>query len=590
MASTTPKSQLILGYRDLFGEDPPEDRIAMIRGLCKDTLIGEIARLNYMLKPKENIHQDTSLETQREELFYMCGEITALHQKYLNLLKPFRSSNSDYPILFTRQACLFAAEEIINSDLVPIAGFTMQHSWEALLKYYLAVSSTITDMRTKGEKGDLELEGAAVAQPTETDESGEVFETVSPFEEINAKIIVLNELSLSSEPFYIAYRGYRLLEFLTSREDIGIYTKEHIAGSYNMEYPQFIYELLSMYIANNKGKENNIRTPFRDRELDASFLFFPAPGSEQMFITLSQVIQNPKPITLLSIRKYPFYKASIGYILVDNIFLIEKCYSQFLNDFWFDKIKGVVDDKGTKPYDIRRYRGIIGAFLENYFDNIIRYCFAKSVYFHVRTFNELKVLVDRKNKELLDVYIRFSDKVFLAEVKSTGIYDNEKYSGSLDAFYKNDRTGFFNSFGMGQLIEAISLLDAQAKKFDAGFPERGSIKLYPAIIVNEKALQTPLMAEVFYDRFQELFPAGLNSRIKVQALSIIHLSDWENMEDHIHEDPFDFFRVLKFHVRNKQFMPPFYNTLILKDIKAKHRKTMKIFEEIIDKYQRPGQE
>src|SRR5215831_16678854 len=92
----------------------------------------------------------------------------------------------------------------------------------------------------------------------------------------------------------------------------------------------------------------------------------------------------------------------------------------------------------------------------------------------------------------------------LAEVKSTGIYDKEKYCGNLDEFYKEGREKFFDAFGLTQLLNAINNLPETAEQFDSSFPKSKRIKLFPALIVNEKALQTPLMAQVFNGRFQEL--------------------------------------------------------------------------------------
>lgn len=550
--------------------------------------MGELSRLNYALKPKFKMHADTSFETQNNELFYMCGQNRLLMDKFARLLAPFSGTKSNYPILFTRQACLFAMEEVIHSDLTPIEGFTMAHSWEKLLNYLLAVNSVITRMDSEDDgKEELSDPKSTPPAPEQQDHQSPIFETLSPFEEINRKTLVLNELSLSTDPIYLAYRGYHLLKYFSEHPELGPLVDAYLQELYRISYPEFIYELTSRYFANNKDGQNDFFLEMTGRRLDTTMLFSPDAESEPMFQTLSQVLPNEHPIRLTSIRKYPFHHAGRYYLAMDMVFMLEKGYNQFLNDFWFDRIKGLKNEKGKAIFPIKRYRGIFGEFLENYLDSALAYSFANARHFHLFKFNDLNIFADGQNVQLLDVYIRNSDKIFLSEVKSTGIYDNEKYANDMEGFYRNDRDGFFNSFGMGQLIKAIDRLVAQARIFDPGFPRKGSIKVYPAIIVNERALQTPAMAKVFQDRFKELLPPGIDKRLKIQPLSIVHLTDWENMEDHLHEDSTSFFKIMKFQVRNPQFMPPFYNTLAIQGVKKPPRKAMALLEEIVQTYQRP---
>ena len=451
---------------------------------------------------------------------------------------------------------------------------------------------SITDIKKKEEEQKTKTSQLSSKEQLldtnlgKNDQTVAVFDDLSPFEEVNRKMLVLNELSLNSNPFYLLYRGYRLLEYWSGRAEIGEELTIYIKEEQNMAYPQYIYELCSMYFGNNVGKKNNLRLGSTGLELDLTFIYFPAPGSEKMFENFSQVLHNPYPIRLTSIRKYPFYKTTKGYCVIDSIFMLEKGYSQFINDFWFDRVRQLMDESGKNKFPIRRYRGLFGGFVEEYFGKIIDYAFEKSKHFHIYKFDKLKVFIDKHNVELLDIYIRNSNNIFRGEVKSTGIYDNEKYSGDLDGFYRHDREGFFNAFGMGQIFRAIELLDDNAKYFDPRFPSKGSFKLYPALIVNEKVLQTPIMAKVFNDYFMKALPKGLHKRVKIQALSIIHISDWENMEDHLRETPTDFFKIMKFHVRDALFIPPFYNSVVLKQVKQHPKKVWNMMENLVQKYQR----
>jgi hypothetical protein len=93
------------------------------------------------------------------------------------------------------------------------------------------------------------------------------------------------------------------------------------------------------------------------------------------------------------------------------------------------------------------------------------------------------------------------------------------------------------------------------------------------------------MARVFNDYFKAALSKKINKRIKIQPLSIMHLSDWENMEDHLHEEPSDFFKIMKFHVREPVFIPPFFNSIILKGLKKKPGKVLKLMENLVRTYQ-----
>lgn len=583
MTLTLPKPQLILGYRDLFKEEPPNDRLMLLHGMDKETVLAEILRLNYTFRPWERMYQDTSFSTQSRELLYMCGENKELYNLYATRLTPFTKMQDDYSLLFTRQTCLFAAEEIIQSNLAHVPGFTMKDSWDALLRYLFAVNSTITDIRMEDEKKGDTLPGTSplVDEPSET-----IMTSISPFEDINKRTFTLNELSLDTNSVTLINRGLKLLEYLTRSSDIGVITTSYLFEMYGMEYDHFIYELASMHFSNNQKKTNNMVRESGSGEIDMTFMYFPAPDSESLFEAFSKIFPSTSPIKLQSIRKYPFYKGSKGYMVTDNIFLLEKGYTQFINDFWFDKVRHIKGPDGGVEFPVRRYRGIIGDFIESYVGEMIEYAFSEAKHFKVKKFDELMVVEKGKQVELLDLYIREKNQIFLAEVKSTNIYDDARYGESLGSFYKHDRNQFFKSFGIHQLVHALELLVRHAHIFDPGFPPKGGIKVYPTIVVNEKGLQTPLMAQVFNTYFKTVLPASLDQRLKIQPLIIMHVSDWENIEDHLHKCPKDFFKLLKYHVRSPNFMPPFYNTIRLKEINRKPYKAIQQLGELVKKYQR----
>jgi len=569
MVDTLPKNQAILKYEDFFNKAPPKNALDLIHNYCKATVLGEFAGLNYRLKPKNTMYYDTSLDTQINLLFYFCGSNEDLFNKYRKLYSRFIYNKNNYSSIFTRQTCLYASEQLVNSRLKEIEGFTMRYSWEGLLRYLLAVNSEIT--RQSDQPNDIE------------NKEKEVFN----FETLNPKLIPLNELSIEVNPLYTPFRGHKLMEYLSNHLEFGSHFKTYFIKTYGITFDHFIYELLSMYYANNRDGLNDITNEFTGEKLDTSFYYTVKNEDVALFDELSQVFENTKTERLISIKKYPFYKSLTGqFLLLDNILLLDKSYNQFINDFWFDTIKLVKEDATHLKFGVDYYRSVIGYFVENYSKEIFDYSFKTDKHHVLKTFNELKVQNGSGEIELADIYIRYTKKIFIAQVKSTGLYDDQKYSGDVNEMYRKDRDQFFDSFGIDQIITTIRNLKDVITQVDPAFPLDKNCHIFPAIVVNEKAMQTPLMAQIFNDRFNEKIVALKLDKLKINPLCIIHISDLEQMEDYLHDSPPEFWRILKYHLRSPEFIPPFYNSINRLNIKSDFKKTRILFEKLVLKYQK----
>lgn len=543
--NTISKATLILGFKEFFNHEPPEDRLSILAGICKRNLIAEFAGLNCRLKPNNSRYYDTSLETQIKELEYFCGIDPALHKHYAAIADKFTKNKKEYPLIFTRQTCMYALEEIIQSDLPVIEGFSMAkvEVWNSIFKYILSVNTAITAI----EEGNDEIVN---------------------FETLNPKMLPLNELALDTDPFYIPYRAHSLFEYLSSNNEIKEHFENYLNTNYNLTFEKYIYEVLRMYLAN------------RHENSSLNFAYnVTAPKDLHLFEIFSQRFKSAEVHKLLSIRKYPFYKSREGsFILSDNILLLDKLYSQFINDFWFDYLKNV------GAWNIKKYKSTIGYFFEFYVKGIIDYAFKNAKYYVVRQFQELNISYQGNQIEIADLYIRYNSKVLIGQVKSTTLYDTEKYSGNLDQFYKSKREEFFASFGVNQLVQSIKLLNEAIPNVDNKFPYNKALKVFPVIIFNEKALQTPLMANVFQERFLELMKDFQSNKIYVYPLSLVHISDLETIQDLLNKNPGEFWELLKYHCRFPKFMPPFYNSIHRKDIRPEHKRTMALYENLIPKF------
>jgi len=191
MKQNLPKPQLILEYEHFYGEPPPLDKLDIIKNVPTQALLYEIAGLNYRLKPKNEVYFNNSLEFQIKELQYFLKDNT-IYRNYAAVAERYSKSKQDYPLFFTRQGCIFAIEEILNSSFesdIPNNEFGTIEHWEAIVKYLLAVNTEIT--KIKDEKDDNK----------------------NDFESLNPKFIPLNELGIEIDPVYTPFRGYHLLKY-----------------------------------------------------------------------------------------------------------------------------------------------------------------------------------------------------------------------------------------------------------------------------------------------------------------------------------------------------------------------------------------
>lgn len=519
--NSKPKRQLILSYQDFFGEEPPEDRLSLIRGFSKKHLLYEIAGLNFRLFEPGSLRLDLSKDRQAAEISYFFEKNPHLHEQYFEAIYK-HVDGDDYPWIFNRACNLFALEEILNADeFVDIEGFEMTGEvFDGIFRYLLAVNSQITKIKRKQD--DL----------------------VS-LESINADSIVLNELIIEDNPAHILYRGVRLLDYFSSHPFYGNEIKEYFDGIFNDEPHKFIFELLSMYFNNRNGHQ-----PFNFyyRTLEPHpFLDYLSNGS----------IKNKDFVKLLTVKKSPVYKdVDNRYIVLDMGFLISKGYDFFINDFWFDHLKVKTSLK------IDSYKGHegIGSFFEGYVEEILKPCFSHLKYPKPMFFDDLKIKVGKEEPEVADIYIRQNKKVLVGQVKASPIYDNEKYSGEFQKLYKNNREDFFDKFGVNQVVTSIKNILKHYSLFDPNLPRRG-LEFYPIIVLNDKIFKTPFFANVFNDRFQELIKQEKMEAINIRPLTVAHISDLEYLEDGLIKKNVNIWDLLKYHTKHKPLIPPFYKSL-----------------------------
>jgi hypothetical protein len=546
-----PSSLGITGYHTLFGTQPPEDRLSLIQHLSKDIILLEIAGLNYRLSGGTSREVDTSLERQLQELFWFCGKDRFLFTKYRGMIAALK--NGSRINLFSRAQCVFAIEELIQSHLPIIEGFSMTapNSWEPLLQYLLSVNTAIT--RITEEKDDEPIN----------------FETLSP------KLLPLNEAMILNDPVFLVNRGQDLLHYLAAHQDVGDHLKTYLLNTYKLSPDEFIFQIYSLVMANQSDAQH----------LDFHYQVADDHPSKYLFEILSAKFENPDLKTLINIRKNPFFKRSENrYILTDQHYLLEKAYYQLINDFYFDYLKAT-DKANGEPFTMQDYKSVIGRFFESYIDSLIRYGFENDGKTVVKTLDELKLIVNHQPVELCDVYLRNYNKVVIAEIKSVTIYDKEKFGGDVDALYKNNREKFFKDFGVDQVIKGIKSLTGKMKEIDPGLESVKKLMIYPVIFLNDKAFQTPLMTSVFNKRFKELVGDFKESSLHIFPLTLIHVSEMEQMQQSIRQNSAVLWQLLESNFRQKDgVIPPFYLTLNRHKIRYNYKIILPRLMWMLDKF------
>jgi hypothetical protein len=531
---TPPKLQLIVGYENIIGPIKNLDRISLIEAIPLRMLIYEIAGLNHRLKTNVMYLGEGHINIQYRELGYFSRAYE--DKRYFNaIIKYSKHEKNKNVMIFSRQSCAFALEEIINSDRFG-EDFNYKMNFEDLdkiFRYLLAVNSELVKITGKPELN------------------------TSTFEHLNAKLLTSNELTLHTDLIYAPYRGYQLCNFLEKDDEFKNVFNEYFE-SIGISYKVYIEQILLMTVV-LKYNDN------REREFD----FIVENSQDILFEFLSIRYLNNDTIKLLSIRKSPFIKVEdlklsernlSRYILADHGLLAEKSYYQFINDFWFECVKLKLNDNNKPHFTIKDYGSKIGKFFEDYVEKIFRAMLNEYPYSMLLLFDELKDGKDQN--ELADIYFRNRNKIFICQVKAGKINSKQKFGGDLMSFYDNNRNKFFSNFGVNQLVNSIkNIEDRISQNLDKDYPVGSQRRIFPALIVDDLALKTPLMASVFNIRFKELMSSYNGKKVNINSLILIHISDLESIEELISKTPKKFWDILEKANQREGFIYPF-NSII----------------------------
>lgn len=536
MTRLAPNTRLVLEYSSFFN-DEPKPRLQFLEGLSKEAILYELAYLNHLIKPKNTIYFDSSFSTQKEILRYLL-KTDVLYTHYLRVFENHFVEKLS-PIIFFRGTFLYAIEEIYQSDQVAsIERFRFENvgQWERLFKYLLAVNTELLKLKSISKEAD--------ENPT--------------FENLNPASLPINELMVEVNPVFTVYRSLLMFDFFLKTKKYSERLLHYFNNTYGCRPKEFV----------QKFQRIMMHESYEDKKFGFSY---PSAGEDPFLETLCRKTTSRDIFKFIAIRKSPLIKVNGNeYLLTDSILLIEKCYSQFLNDFWFDFLKRECNDKDRENKEIVEFRAYFGRFFEQYCCGILERIFRKykhSVFFSLY---QLDIPDSKGEREFSDFYFRYSNKIILGQIKGGSVNDQSKYGGDIEDLYQLGREEFFDRFGVDQLVESVSTLIEKAPLFDKSFPDGKQINVFPILIVNEKVFQTALFADIFNDRFEELTQELNFKKVNVKRLLLTHVSDWENLEAFLFESPKRIWEVFESNYRDKKFVPAFSNT-INKLVPAKKR-------------------
>ena len=526
------KSALFVGYEIVFGHKYAGDRIDFLKDIPQRAVLYELAGLNLRLRPPLEKQFKTSFIDQLRELEYFCKHDQKMMLPCYAALRKvnvqLHSQHGGSPIMFSRPANVFALQEIFERlpDLDNPKFEWSMSDWENLLKYYLCVNDVIS--RYDSQEYDL---------------------THQPFEKLAAGSGFLNEMTVINDPIYTIKRFIHLVEYLEQDTVLSKSVTEHFA-KIGLQAKDFARHILAMCYF-HKGDRDDHKFYYR---LDPEKPDQKESINALEYFSKRRTGKKMHELDLIEVRKSPVFKDSLGYyVLLDILFIMDKMYELFINDFWFDTVK-------PSGIDIKRYKGRIGLFFELYAAQLLRQTFPFVKYPALKCLDELKVTIKGNLIEIADLYFRQNRKVCVGQIKSTGIYAKQQY-GTAQSLFDVKEDDFYGVFGLYQLIDSIRYIRDDIHKFDETFPNGKPVQIFPILIVNEKIFQTPFMPAMFNLKFLEEIKKESFGVLDIKPITIIHIADLERIVHHVSSKRVDWWDLLKQNYSNSVFPKPFNVTL-----------------------------
>lgn len=526
----------LIKYSDFYGTPVPVNSIELILDIPKEELLATIVAINTRLKPLTSNHFNDSKETQIECLrtIFLDNDNSIQQSFCLPIIQKYTGTPSNHK-LFSRVTCLYALQEIINcndfTNDIPEYNFENR---ERIFKFLLIANEQILT----GDKNYRE-EGY--------DKLGNEFFEFFMFRELHH-----NQYNECSNAINIFYKAFFLFDKIKNHHLFGQHFKNYLTWKYNVESTsEFLKHIIWTYLKSfDEGlglRYINIQKDNLDaiKILDSfsSKVEYDIPNKDDL-----------KTFDFFPLKKSPLFKCKlvdkkdiISYLMMDEGFYIEKAYSLFINDFWFDYLKP------NEVCDRKNWGDFIGSeFYEPIIEEILKESFSNCPNIVLRSTKQLLFNFEGSPIEYADFYVREKQNVALFEVKSGFIpLDHGYKTVSTIHDYKNlDLDKFNKDYGLTQLVEkTIKKFHLYKKEIqDPNFNSDRKVQIYPVIVVNDPIISSGILPFVLKRKFNDLLrKEGINKKNKehnISDLCVINISHLQDMEQGLKDKKVNFFNIL----------------------------------------------
>lgn len=529
-------------YSDFYGKVIPDEPLRLIRHLPKKEVITTISMINAKLKPVSATYFDDSRKTQIE-----CSEFLFLENKnqhksslLIALMRKYTSLAKNYT-LYTRVTCLYALQLILGDSEFEDSKqrqYTPEER-EPIFKFLLCANENLLYFDSEYKRGTAQ-------------ELGEDF-----FEFFMFKEIPHNQYYEASNPLNVFFKSWSLFNALRQanqfKEPLGNFLSENF-GTANLEdYFRFqMYNYFKSYDANLGFNYLNVPRTEKDAIVILDKL------SERQDYTVPAT-NDIRIFDFFDLKKSPVYHNNDfgqeyelrSYVVLDNIFFIEKMYSLFVNDFWFDYLK---------PNEICNrtdWGNFIGAtFFEPFLEDIFINSLQGQAFYTYKSTADLKIsLTGQSEIEYADFYLRKGNKIALIEAKSNYIPMVQGYKTiqTVEDYRNLNLSKFYKDFGLSQLTSKTVKYfhDYKMSIGDVGLNENKRVHLYPILLVNEPILSSTYVSFAMRRRFLKLLETeGIdvsNEQHAIKPLIILNVTELQSMEETLNKGKLDFFKLLTFY-------------------------------------------
>jgi len=516
---------IIAGYKDLFNKTG-DAALQRITQYPLEVVLLELVNINYALRSKSDLALNTSTSTQEALLEKWFGSRDSYLGDLYNRLNRFSNSVQKQVVIFNRAGSLFGIDYCYRHLKRKKEKFIYNREfWIHLIEFCLACNEVIIK---------YEKEKSA--------------EEITELEHVTAQQALLSELNIISNPIFLFNRYISLTEYFNKDP---FYEKEfsEFLSKSGLNPKSYITSLIEIYMNINQDKKLTFWIQIDGKK-------YPDGYALLEWMSAYKPIKKRHDLDLFTLYKWPVFKYSDSqFVTLDIELLLDKFYRQLLNDFYFDHLEG-------RGINYPLYRGFIGQFFEGHIASQFQSVFKKNYKIKLLHTDQLKF--GNPKKELCDIYIRHKENVFIAQIKSSNFSDKQKFEGSYE-FYKENLDRFYSDAGIIQLVRTIEWLNKYGSQHDSKIGSK--TKIFPAVILNDKFFETPIMPQVLANEFHKRLGA-IDNKFIVDKLLVLDVSSVERMKGGRMNHGGNFWKPFWVNNRSNGILPHFNNTLNRLNIKG----------------------